>query len=86
MLYILGVIVVGFVVGLLARFVLPGEDKMGLVLTALCGIGGAFVGNFLARYIPFLPSTQVGEWSLGGLFTAVIGAVLVLIIVRMVRR
>ena len=43
---ILGTIVVGFVVGALARFLLPGDQKMGLILTILLGIGGSLLAGF----------------------------------------
>jgi uncharacterized membrane protein YeaQ/YmgE (transglycosylase-associated protein family) len=43
---IIGTIVVGFIVGLLARAIKPGNDRMGLIMTTLLGIAGAF----LARY------------------------------------
>ena len=46
MLEVLGTIVVGFIVGLIARAVKPGDDKLGLIMTTLLGIAGAF----LARY------------------------------------
>jgi len=44
---ILSWIVMGFVVGLLAKFIMPGKDPGGLIMTVLIGIGGAFVGGYL---------------------------------------
>jgi len=41
--------VVGLVVGLIARLLLPGKDPMGLIMTAVLGIAGSFVGTFLGR-------------------------------------
>ena len=45
MMSILGIIVIGFVVGLLARAIKPGDDKLGWIMTALLGIAGSFVAT-----------------------------------------
>ena len=45
---IIGTIVIGFIVGLIARFLKPGDDRMGLIMTTLLGIGGALLGGFVA--------------------------------------
>jgi uncharacterized membrane protein YeaQ/YmgE (transglycosylase-associated protein family) len=70
-------IVVGFIVGILARFLKPGDDRMGFVLTTLLGIVGAFVGAYLGQlfgiYRPDEPA---------GFIASVVGAVLVLAIVQ----
>jgi uncharacterized membrane protein YeaQ/YmgE (transglycosylase-associated protein family) len=41
--------VFGLVVGLIARFVMPGRDPMGLIMTSILGIAGSFVGTFIGR-------------------------------------
>ncbi|MBL8021878.1 MAG: GlsB/YeaQ/YmgE family stress response membrane protein [Leptospirales bacterium] len=74
-------IVIGFIVGLVARFLLPGEDKLGFILTTICGILGGFLGGYLARYLPFL--TQI---PFSNFITATIGAIILLVILRIVRR
>lgn len=78
---IIWTIVIGFVVGLVARFLLPGEDKLGFIMTTICGILGGFLGGYLARYLPFLPSGSIGSF-----ITATIGAIILLVILRIVRR
>jgi uncharacterized membrane protein YeaQ/YmgE (transglycosylase-associated protein family) len=54
---IIGTIVIGFIVGLVARFLKPGEDKMGLIMTTLLGIGGSlaatYVGQALGLYTDY---------------------------------
>jgi len=76
---VLATIVIGLIVGLLARFFMPGRDPMGFVLTALLGIVGAWLGTWVGAsfgwYAPGEPA---------GLLMSVIGAMLVLFIYRMV--
>lgn len=77
---IIGTIVVGFIVGLLARAIKPGNDRMGLIMTTLLGIAGAF----LARYV----GMAMGWYSEGepaGWIAAIIGAIILLVIYGMVR-
>ncbi len=76
---ILWMIIIGFVVGLLARFFMPGRDSMGFVLTTLLGIVGAVLVGLIGQ--------AVGLYSRGepaGFFAAVIGAMLVLFLYRRV--
>lgn len=39
----------GLVVGLIARFLMPGKDPMGLIMTSILGIAGSFVGSYISR-------------------------------------
>jgi uncharacterized membrane protein YeaQ/YmgE (transglycosylase-associated protein family) len=75
---IIWTIIIGFFVGLIARFLKPGDDKMGWIMTTLLGIGGAFVGTFLGRglglYAPHEPA---------GFLASLVGAILLLILVQM---
>lgn len=77
---ILWAIIVGFVIGLLARFLKPGRDSMGIIFTTLLGIAGAIVGGYLGRvfgiYAPDEPA---------GFLASVLGAVLLLFIVQAFR-
>lgn len=68
-------IIVGFVVGLLARAIKPGADSMGWILTILLGIVGASVGNFIADTL----GIQVNG-GFTGLMLSVVGAIIVLFI------
>lgn len=76
---IIGTIVVGFLVGLVARFFKPGDDKMGFIVTTLVGIAGAFVGTYIGEAMGIY---KVGEPA--GFIGAVFGAILVLIVLRLI--
>lgn len=77
---IIGMIVVGFIVGLIARAVKPGNDRMGLIMTTLLGIAGAFVAGFLGQALGLYRAGEPAGW-----IASVIGAVLLLFVVGMVR-
>lgn len=70
---IIGTIIIGFIIGLLARFLKPGDDKMGFILTTVVGIIGAFVGTYLGQAFGIY---YVGEPA--GWIGATVGAVIVL--------
>jgi len=74
-------IIFGLVVGIVAKFVMPGRDPGGFIVTALLGIVGAVVGGWLGRALNLY---RPGEPA--GFIMAVVGAVIVLIIYRMVAR
>lgn len=74
---IIGTIIIGFFAGLVARFLKPGDDRMGFLMTTLVGIGGAFVGSYLGQVLGLY---QVGEPA--GFFGAVIGSIAVLAILQ----
>jgi uncharacterized membrane protein YeaQ/YmgE (transglycosylase-associated protein family) len=74
---ILGWILFGLVVGALAKFLMPGRDGGGVLLTILLGIGGALLGGFLGRALGLY---QPGEPA--GFAGALVGAVLVLFLYR----
>jgi uncharacterized membrane protein YeaQ/YmgE (transglycosylase-associated protein family) len=73
---ILWTILVGGIVGALARFLLPGEQKMGWILTILLGIGGSLVAGFVGQAIGWY---RAGEGA--GFIASVIGAVVLLFVV-----
>jgi len=70
-------LVFGFIAGLLARAIVPGEQRMGWVATSLLGIGGSFVGGLLAS---FLTGHSLGHFHSSGLIGSVIGAVALLLL------
>lgn len=78
---IIGTIVIGFLIGLVARFLKPGNDKMGIIMTTLVGIAGAFFGGYLGQVFGIY---QVGEPA--GFIGSVVGAILVLIMLAAVSR
>lgn len=77
---IIGMIVVGFIVGLIARAVKPGNDRMGIIFTTLLGIAGSFLAGYLGQAMGLYTTGEPAGW-----IASVIGAVLLLVIVSLVR-
>ena len=76
-------IVLGLIAGALAKFIMPGRDPGGIIVTILIGIAGALIGGFL--------STKLGYGAVDGLdirsiVIAVVGAIILLILFRVIRR
>ncbi|HJZ85343.1 MAG TPA: GlsB/YeaQ/YmgE family stress response membrane protein [Polyangia bacterium] len=74
----------GFVVGLVARAVMPGPDPMGMLATTLLGVGGSFVGWWVGRLLGFYSSTSHVRAT--GFLMALIGALILLAIGHVLRR
>jgi uncharacterized membrane protein YeaQ/YmgE (transglycosylase-associated protein family) len=72
---ILFFLVFGFVVGLLARAIMPGEQRMGIVMTTILGVTGSFIGGFLSS---LFTSHRVTDFHTAGVIGSVIGALVVL--------
>lgn len=77
---IIGTIIVGLIVGAIARFVLPGEQKMGWILTGLLGIGGSLLAGFLGQAMGWYQAGQGAGW-----IASVVGAVVLLFAVSKLR-
>lgn len=71
---IIWTIIIGFVIGLIARALMPGRDPAGFIITTVLGIAGALVGSFIGRVLGLYVQ---GEPA--GLLMAVLGAILLLI-------
>jgi uncharacterized membrane protein YeaQ/YmgE (transglycosylase-associated protein family) len=79
--HILITLIVGLVVGALAKLVMPGKDPGGIIVTMLLGIAGAFIAGALGH--------SLGWYSIGegpGLLASVVGSVILLAIYRLVAR
>ena len=78
--HILWLILIGFVAGIIAKFIHPGSNEpSGFILTTLLGIAGAFVATYLGQALGWY---QPGEGA--GLIGAVVGAVIVLVVYGMI--
>lgn len=77
---ILGWIVFGLIVGIVAKFVMPGRDPGGIIVTILIGIAGAIVGGSIGRFAGLYAP---GEPA--GLLMSIVGAVLLLYLYRKIR-
>jgi uncharacterized membrane protein YeaQ/YmgE (transglycosylase-associated protein family) len=75
------IILIGAVVGALAKFIMPGADPGGFFVTALLGMAGALVATFLGRFVGLY-----GPGQGAGVLASIIGAIVVLIIYRSVRK
>ncbi len=79
---ILSWIIFGLIAGVIAKLLTPGRDPGGCIITMLLGVAGAFVGGFIFELFTGRP--QAIRFDLGSLFVAVIGAVVVLLIYRLI--
>jgi uncharacterized membrane protein YeaQ/YmgE (transglycosylase-associated protein family) len=75
---ILGWIIFGLIVGVLAKALMPGKDPGGIIVTMLLGIVGALFGGFIGRALGLY-----GQNQSAGIFMSIIGAVVVLMIYRL---
>ena len=75
---IIGWILFGLVVGIVAKFVMPGRDPGGFVVTVLLGVVGAVLGGYLGRALGWYR-----EGDAVGFLVAVLGAIIVLVLYRM---
>ncbi|HWA48473.1 MAG TPA: GlsB/YeaQ/YmgE family stress response membrane protein [Dongiaceae bacterium] len=80
---ILSWILFGLLAGIVAKFIMPGRDPGGFIVTILLGVVGAFVGGFIAAQFGF---GDVMMFDLRSFIIAVAGAILVLVIYRAIRR
>jgi uncharacterized membrane protein YeaQ/YmgE (transglycosylase-associated protein family) len=75
------VIVIGFVVGLVARFLMPGRDPGGFIVTIIVGVVGSVIatygGQALGLYVP---------GQVAGFIGSVVGAIVLLVLLRLIRR
>ncbi len=81
MFHLLWMLVTGFVVGLIARAIMPGADHMGLLATSLLGIAGSFVGGLLARLVN--RPEPGAAFHAAGLFGSIVGALILLYLGRL---
>ena len=77
-------VILGLISGAIAKAIMPGRDPGGFIVTALIGIVGAVVGGFLGQTL--LGVGQTSGVNLPSILTAVVGALVVLFIYRMVTR
>ena len=81
MLSLIGTIFVGLIVGLIARAIKPGDDKLGWTMTALLGIGGSFLASYASSAMGWYPPGAPAGW-----IASIIGAVVLLVIYGLVKK
>jgi uncharacterized membrane protein YeaQ/YmgE (transglycosylase-associated protein family) len=76
-------IVLGLIAGALAKLIMPGRDPGGIIITILLGIAGAVVGGFLGTLLGF---GDISGFDIRSVVIAVIGAIVLLGVYRLIRR
>ncbi|MDA8448016.1 GlsB/YeaQ/YmgE family stress response membrane protein [Paracidovorax valerianellae] len=72
---VLGVLLVGLVVGLLARAFKPGDDKLGWIMTALLGVAGSFLATYIGMAMGWYQEGEPAGW-----IASILGAILLLVV------
>jgi uncharacterized membrane protein YeaQ/YmgE (transglycosylase-associated protein family) len=78
--------IVGLIVGIVAKFLMPGKDPGGFIVTGLLGVAGMFLGGWLASLIFGSHLTATGSIEPSGFIGGVIGSLILLIVYRLFRR
>ena len=78
---ILMTLLVGLIVGALAKFLMPGDDPGGIIVTIIIGIAGAFVAKFIGQSMGWYETGQAA-----GFIASVLGAMLLLFIYRLIKQ
>ena len=81
MLHLVWMCLIGLVAGALAKWIMPGKDPGGIIITMLLGIAGSLVAGFLGRTLGLY---QPGQGA--GLIMSVLGAIVLLAVYRLVKR
>ncbi len=78
---IIGMIIVGFIVGLIARAIMPGDQKLGIILTAILGIVGSVVAGYLGTALGLYQAGQGAGW-----IGSIVGAIIVLFVYGLIKK
>lgn len=78
---IITMIVVGFIVGLIARAIMPGNQQLGIIMTIILGIAGSIVAGYLGAALGFYTAGQGAGW-----IGSIIGAIIVLFVYGLVTK
>jgi len=73
----IGMIIVGLIVGAIAKLLMPGQDPGGFIVTILLGIGGSVLAGFLGRFAGWYAGNEPAGW-----IASIIGAILILAVYR----
>jgi len=77
--HVLWMIIIGLVVGVIAKLIMPGHDPGGIIVTMLLGIAGSLVAGFLGRAVGWYTEGQSA-----GFFASIVGAIIILAIYRLI--
>jgi uncharacterized membrane protein YeaQ/YmgE (transglycosylase-associated protein family) len=73
----------GFVIGLIARALMPGDQRMGIIMTSVLGVGGSFFGGFLGALVS---DQRVTDFNTAGVLGSIMGALLLLFVAGSISR
>ena len=76
-------IFLGLIAGALAKFIVPGKDPGGMLVTIIIGVVGAIIGGFLGSFIGL---GRVESFDFGGLIIATLGAIILLVVYRLISK
>jgi uncharacterized membrane protein YeaQ/YmgE (transglycosylase-associated protein family) len=76
-------IIFGLIAGAIAKLIMPGDDPGGFIVTILLGIAGALIGGFIGTALGF---GDVTGFNFGSFVIAIVGAIVLLLIYRMIKR
>ena len=79
--HIIGALLIGLLVGIVAKLLMPGRDPGGFIITAILGIAGAFVAKFLGQQFGWY-----GPEDSAGFLASVVGAIILLLLYRLIFR
>jgi uncharacterized membrane protein YeaQ/YmgE (transglycosylase-associated protein family) len=80
MLSVIGSLLIGLVVGFIARALKPGDDKLGWIMTALLGVAGSFVASYAGQALGWY-----GPGEAAGFIASVVGAIVLLVVYGLVK-
>jgi uncharacterized membrane protein YeaQ/YmgE (transglycosylase-associated protein family) len=72
-------LIIGLIVGVIAKFLMPGKDPGGFIITTILGVAGAFVATYLGRFLGWYNDGQAA-----GFIASIVGAILILGVYRLV--
>jgi uncharacterized membrane protein YeaQ/YmgE (transglycosylase-associated protein family) len=79
--HIVWTILLGLAAGILAKFIFPGKQNMGMIVTALLGIAGSFVASYLGQWLKIYRPGQTA-----GFIGSIVGAMVILFVYGLIRR
>lgn len=79
--HILGIILIGLIVGIIAKLLLPGDDPGGIIITAILGIAGSFLAHYIGVRAGWYAETEPA-----GFIASVVGAIVILLLYRVLFR
>jgi uncharacterized membrane protein YeaQ/YmgE (transglycosylase-associated protein family) len=81
MMSLIGTLLIGLIVGFLARALKPGDDKLGWIMTALLGVAGSFLATYLGVAMGWYQQGEAAGW-----IASILGAMALLVVYGLVKR